>query len=92
LTTLSVMSKQARQEQLVAGNTLGHKGLAVRGRWCILQHKTTLGADRHDDGVLDLLGLDQTQDFGAEVFAPVRPAQAAPRHLATAQVHAFNTG
>jgi hypothetical protein len=84
--------QQARQEQLVAGNTLGHQGLAVRGRWCILQHKTTFGADRHDDGVLDLLGLDQTQDFGAEVLAAVRPAQAATRDLATTQVHAFNPG
>jgi hypothetical protein len=53
-----------------------------RGGWQILQHEAALGADRHDDGVLDLLGLDQAQHLGAEVFAAVRPAQAAPRHLA----------
>ncbi len=84
--------QQAAEEQFVAGNALGHEGLAVTGRRCILQHEAALGSNRHDDRVLDLLGLDQTEDFGAEVFATIRPAQAAARHLATTQVHAFDPG
>ena len=82
--------QQAAQEQPVAGDTFGHEGVTVaRGRR-VLEHETALRADRHDDRVLDLLCLDQAQDFGAEVFAPVRPAQAPARHFAAAQMHAFH--
>ena len=52
--------------------------------------KTAFGAHRHDDRVLDLLGLDQAQDFGAVVLKAVGPAQTAPRHLAAAQMHALH--
>src|SRR5262249_59883287 len=41
-------------------------------------------------GVLDLLRLDETEYLGAEVLRPVGPADAAARHLAEAQVHAFD--
>ena len=83
--------QQAGQKQLVAGDALGHIRIAVTGWRCIFQHKTALGADGHDDRVFDLLRLDQAQNFGAEVFAAVGPAQAAARYLATAQMHTFHT-
>ena len=56
----------------------------------LLGHEAALGADRHDDGVLDLLRLDQAEHLGAEILRPVGPAQAAARDLAEAQVHAFD--
>ena len=36
------------------------------------------------------LRLDQPQHFGAEIGVAIRPAQAAARHFAAAQVYAFN--
>ena len=54
-----------------------------------LQHEAALRADRHDHRVLDHLGLHQPQDLGAEVVVAVRPADAAARHLAAAQVDAL---
>jgi hypothetical protein len=56
----------------------------------LLGIEAALRADRHDDGVLHLLRLDEAQHFGAEILAPVRPADAAARHLAEAQMHAFH--
>ena len=56
----------------------------------MLGEEAALGADWHDDGVLDLLGLHKTEHFGAEVVATVRPAKAAPRDGAETQVHAFD--
>ena len=56
----------------------------------MFRHEAALGADRHDHGVLDLLRLDQAEDFGAEILRPVGPADAAARDLAEAQVHAFD--
>ena len=55
-----------------------------------LRHEAALGADRHDDGVLDLLRLHQAEHLGAEILRPVGPADAAARHLAEAQMHAFD--
>ncbi len=56
----------------------------------LLRHEATLGADRHDHRVLHLLRFHQAEDLGAEVLRPVGPADAAARHLAEAQVHAFD--
>ena len=47
-------------------------------------------AHRHDNGVFYLLRLDQAQDLGAEVLAPVGPAKAAARHLSEAQMDPFH--
>ncbi len=82
--------EQAAQVGLVAGHALLHQRLTVAGRRWALQDEAALGADRHDDHVLHLLGLDQAQHLGAKVFHPVRPAQAAARHTAKAQVHTFD--
>ena len=83
--------QQPGQKQLVASHTFGQVGVPFRSWRCILEHEAALGADRHDHRVFDLLRLDQAQNFGAEIFPPVRPAQPAARHLASAQVHPFDT-
>ena len=79
--------EQAGDEQPVAGDALAAQRLAIGG--CVtrerrrrFEHEAALGADGDDDGVLHRLRLDQAQDFGAEVFPPVRPAQAAAGHVA----------
>ena len=61
----------------------------LRGRRS-LDHETALRPDRHDDRVLHLLGLDETEDLRAEVLAPIRPPETAARDLAEAQMHAFD--
>ncbi len=83
--------QQAIDETLVAGHALGEPGVTVDRRVRqLLGEETTLGADRHDHGVLHHLRLDQAQHFGAEVFATVRPAQATTGHRAEAQVGTFH--
>ena len=85
------MSSSAGDEGLVAGDALGQPGVAVGGRvGQLLGDEAALGADRHDHGVLHHLRLDQAEDLGAEVLAPVGPAQTAARDLAEAQVHALD--
>ena len=64
--------------------------VAIRAGRQVARKEATLGADRHDDRVLDLLRLDEAQDFRAVILRPIRPAQAAPRHGTEAQVHAFH--
>ncbi len=60
-----------------------------RRRQRLLDDETAFRADRHDHRVLDLLGFHEPQDLGTEILAPVRPADAAARDLAAAQVDAF---
>ena len=82
--------EQAGDEQSVGGDAfrLHHvAGCALRHQ---LGHEAAFGADRHDHRVLDLLRLHQAEHLGAEILRPVRPADAAARHLAEAQVHAFH--
>jgi hypothetical protein len=78
--------EQAADERLVALDPLGELRLAAAAGGRPLDHEAALGAHRHDDGVLHHLRLDQAEDLGAEVLAAVRPADAAARHHATAQV------
>src|SRR5262249_30094134 len=61
-------------------------GLAAAARGRALHDETALRAGGDDDGVLHHLGLHEAQHFRAEVLAPVRPADAAARHLAGAQM------
>ena len=63
---------------------------AVGGLRQSLRHEAALGADRHDHRVLHLLRLGETEHLGAEVERPVRPADAAARHPAEAEMHAFD--
>ena len=67
-------------EGLVAGEHLGLVGLAVGRVRQVLADEPALGPGRDDDRVLDLLGLGQPEDLGAEVLPPVRPAQPATGH------------
>ena len=86
-------SSRPGDEQLVGRDALVHPGGAVDGRvGQLLGVEAALAARRHDDGVLDHLGLDEPEDLGAEVLAPVGPAQAAAGDLAEAQVHALDAG
>ena len=87
--------EQPGDEQLVAGDALVARGVAVGGgvaggRRRLLDDEAALGADRDDDGVLDRLRLDQAEDLGAEVLPPVRPPQAAAGDGAEPQVYALD--
>ena len=73
-------------QRLVAVDALGLERLARRRRRRPLDDEAALGADRHDDRVLHHLRLHQPEDLGAEILAPVGPADAAARHLAAAQM------
>ncbi len=84
--------QQPGDERAVAGDPLGLERLPVTAGRRLLHHEATLGADRHDHRVLHHLGLDQAQHLGAEVLAPVGPAQPAAGHLAEPQVHALHPG
>ena len=82
--------EQAAQEGLVAGDAFAQPGVALGCGRRVLHHEAALRADRHDHRVLHHLRLHQAEHFGAEVLAPVRPAQAAARDAAAAQMHAFD--
>ena len=80
--------EQPAHERPVAGRDLGLQRVPAQG-W--RRHdEPALGADRHDDGVLDGLGLGQPEDLGAEVLRTVRPAQPAAGDGPAAQVHALD--
>ena len=81
--------EQRRDEQLVGRGAFRLHRLA-RALGQEFRHEAALGADRHDDGVLDLLRLDQAENLGAEILRPVGPADAAARDLAEAQMHALD--
>ncbi len=84
--------EQPGDEGRVAGDALGQPGVAVARVGQLLAEEPALRADRHDHGVLDHLRLDQPQHLGAEVVAPVGPAQATAGHRAEAQVDALDPG
>ena len=82
--------EQRRDEHFVGGDAFRLDSLARPAGGQKFRHKAAFGADRHDHRVLDVLRLDQTEDLGAEVLRPVRPANAATRHFAEAQMHGFD--
>ena len=84
--------EQRRNEDLVGGDAFRLDGFAGASGRQIFWHETALGADRHDDGVLDVLRFHQAQDFGAEILRPVGPADAAARHFAEAQMRGLDAG
>ena len=82
--------QQRADEQLVAGLAFDQPAIAVTHRiGKLLGIEAAFGSGRHNYRILDPLGLHQAQHFGAEVIAPVRPAQPAARNRAGAQVDAF---
>ena len=82
--------EQSADEGLVAGDAFLLDVFARTAGGQTLGIEAALGAHRHDDGVLDVLRLHEAQHLGAEIFAAIRPADAATRHVAHAQVHAFD--
>ena len=82
--------QQGADEDAVAFGAFGQPGVAVRRRRQLLGIEAALGAGRHDHRVLDQLRLHQAEDLGAEIVAPVGPAQAAAGDRAAAQVDALD--
>ena len=80
--------QQRTDEHAVAFGALGEPGVAIGGgRRQLLGVEAALGAGRHDHRVLHPLRLHQAQDFGAEIVAPVGPAQTTARDRPGAQVN-----
>src|SRR5690606_29902614 len=77
-------------EGLVAFDDLGADRVTVAFRE-LLADESAFRAVRHDDRVLDLLGLHQAEYLGPEVLAAVRPANAAARAAHRAQMHALDS-
>ena len=73
---------------MIAGDHLGLLRLAL-GRQA-LDHESALRPDGDDHGVLDVLRLHESQHFGAEILAPIRPANAAAGDETHAQMHPFH--
>ncbi len=71
--------EQSSDEGLVAGNPFRLDRFAVAAGK-LLGHEAAFGSHRHDHGVLHHLRLDQPQHLGAEILAPIRPAQTAAGH------------
>jgi hypothetical protein len=89
-TMLSVTDRRCADEKLV-GVTPGfeHRVAATFGGQ-FLGIETALGANRHDDGILDLLRLDQAEHLGAVILRPVGPAQAAAGNRAETQMNTLD--
>ena len=82
--------EQGADEDAVALGAFGEPGVAVGGGRQLLGIEAALGAGRHDHRILDHLRLHQAEDLGAEIVAPVGPAQAAAGDRAAAQVDALD--
>ena len=82
--------QQTAHEGLIAGDTFCHDFIPVGRLGQIFGEESALCTHRYDHGIFHLLGFHQPQYFGAKILAPVGPAQAAPGHLATPQMHAFH--
>ncbi len=76
-------------ERLIARDDLALDRVAIAGRQRFAD-EAALRAVRHDHGVLHLLRLHQAEHLGAEVLAPIRPANAAASDLRRPQVHGFH--
>ena len=87
--------QQRADEQLVAFLALGQPAIAPTSFGPVrigqlLGIEPAFGSGRHNHRVFDLLGFHQPKHFGAEIVAPVRPAQTATGNRARAQMNAFN--
>src|ERR1019366_3829368 len=81
--------QQASDQRLIARDDFRLLRLAVGYAWAF-DHETAFGAYRNDDGILYLLRLHQSENLGAEIFAPIGPADAAASDVSHPQVHAFH--
>ena len=80
------------EEGRIGAHPLGPHGIGAAALGQLLGIESALGAHGDDDGVLDLLGLYQTQDLGAEIITTVGPSQAAPGDRAEPQMDALHMG
>ena len=82
--------QQPAHHNFVAGYSFGLKFVGFRRG--AFDDKAAFGPHRHDDAVLDHLRFHQTQNLGAEIVTPVRPADASAGDFAAAQMHGFGYG
>ena len=82
--------EQAADQGLVAGDAFGLDLLARAACGGLLHVEAALRSHRHDDGVLHHLRLHQAEDLGAEILAPVGPADSTARDASAAQVDALH--
>ena len=82
--------QQRADEDAVAFGAFGQPRIAIAGGRQRLRIEAALRAGGHDHRVLHHLCLHQPQDFGAEIVAPVGPAQAPARDRPAAQVDALD--
>src|SRR5262245_62893292 len=82
--------KEPADEGAIAGDSLRQPCLSIGRTSGPLHHKAALGADRHDDCVLDHLGLDEAEYLCTEILAPVRPSETTARYWAEPEVYAFD--
>ncbi len=82
--------EQRGDEGAVGGNAGLADFIARAVERQVLGIEPALGAHRHDHGILHLLGLHKPQHLGAEIVAPIRPAQSAPRHRPETTMDAFH--
>ena len=82
--------QQGADEDAVAFGALGEPRVAIAARRQMLGIEAALGAGRHDHRILDHLRLHQAEDFGAEIVAPVGPANAAAGDRPAAQMDALD--
>src|SRR5215207_8029649 len=84
--------EHAADKGLVAADDLVLERLAASLSRRSLDDEAALRADGHDHGVLYHLGLHEAEDLCAEVLPAVGPPDAAPRYLASPEVHALHAG
>ena len=82
--------QQRADEDAIAFRALGQPCVAVAHRRQLLGIEAALRAGRDDHRILDQLRLDQAEDLGAEVVAPVGPAEPAAGDRPAAQVDALD--
>ena len=85
-------AEQRGDKFLVGGRAFFNPGITLGAIGQLLWEEAAFRADRHDHGILDLLGFDETEHFGAIVRGAIRPAQAAARDRAKSQMDAFDAG
>jgi hypothetical protein len=85
------VQQTAHEEPVAAPHLVGGGGGRQPGERC-LHHERTFGARRHDEAVLDLLGLGEGEHLIPVILDPVRPAQPSPRHGSVAHVESLHVG
>ena len=81
---------EQRGDELLVGVAAAFEPVRIVPGRELFRIEAAFGADRDDDRVLHLLRLHEAEHFGAVIRRAVRPAQAAARDRAEAQVDAFD--